>query len=148
MRGKAGLCPAPAHRRKKAPSGRLLRRGRKGYFKKRVWKAGLASSVLPTNHNHCGVGFAVFLEYTGMVVSSFFLGVFDTSIITRPRRSCNGHSRRFWGNSRRKKAPGEVDLLGGLAFWGDSLGEGLQGCCLGQARLRTTSQSHSVRQLP
>ena len=26
--------------------------------------------------------------------------------------------------------------------------EGLQGCCLGQARLRTTSQSHSVRQLP
>ena len=49
MRGKAGLCPAPAHRRKKAPSGRLLRRGRKGYFKKKVWKAGLASAVLPTN---------------------------------------------------------------------------------------------------
>ena len=33
---------------------------------KKTRKAGLASAVLPTNHNHCGVGFAVFLEYTGI----------------------------------------------------------------------------------
>ena len=26
------------------------------------------------------------------------------------------------GRFTQKKAPGEVDLLGGLAFWGDSLG--------------------------
>ena len=59
--------PCARPQAQKGPLGAAAPKGRKGYFKKRVCKAGLASAVLP-NYDHCGVGFAVFLEYTGIYI--------------------------------------------------------------------------------
>ena len=51
-----------------------------------------------------------------MVVSSVHCGVFDTSIITRLPPQLQRPFAQVLGRFTQKKAPGEVDLLGGLAF--------------------------------
>lgn len=64
MRSKAGLCPAQPTGAKRPPRGGGPEGGN---FNHGGWKAGLASAVLP-NYDHCGVGFSVFLEYTGIYI--------------------------------------------------------------------------------
>ena len=56
--------PCASPQAQKGLLGAVAPKGRKGYFKKRVWKAGLAS-VFP-NYNHRGVCIIAFLERTGV----------------------------------------------------------------------------------
>ena len=86
-----------------------------------------------------------------MVVSSFFQGVFDTSIIPPPPPNATA-IRAGFGAFRAEKSPrGGRNSLGawhfGVIFLAEDKrgAEGLQGCCLGQARLRTTSPSALTR---
>ena len=63
-----------------------------------------------------------------------FSGIVSTLIIPPPRLPGKVVPCHFRVDSCSKKAPGEVDLLGGLAFWGD-VPEGRQARCGRLARL-------------